>query len=192
MAEKKKKHKKLNARQKKFVAVYLETYNATQAAKEAGYKGKSDSVFRSIGSQNLTKLNIKEEISKQTADMGMGANEVLARLATMARGFDISDYIEQVETYAINRDGSEYFAGYEMKVDFAKLQRDGHSHLIKKVRSTGKCITIEWHDAKDALIQLGKNHRLFIDKFEFEGTIATSTPEAVDALQKAKKELGSK
>lgn len=185
----KKKLKKLNARQKKFVAVYLETYNATQAAREAGYKGKSDSVFRSIGSQNLTKLNIKEEISKQTAEMGMGANEVLARLATMARGFDISDYITQVETYKINRDGSEYFAGYEMKVDFDKLQRDGHSHLIKGVRSTGKGITIEWHDAKDALIQLGRNHKLFTDKHEFEGTIATSTPEAVDALRKAQKEL---
>ena len=44
----------------------------------------------------------------------------------------------------------------------------------------------------NALIQLGKSHKLFTDKLEFEGSIFTSTPEAVDALRKAKKELEKK
>ena len=48
---------KLNARQKSFCEYYVVSGNATEAAIKAGYKEKN---ARFIGSENLTKANIKE------------------------------------------------------------------------------------------------------------------------------------
>ena len=176
-----------------FVEYYLSNgYNATLAAKQAGYKAKKDVTFRNIGSENLTKPYIEKRIAERTAGVAMKADEVLSRLSGMAKGFDIIDYVEQVEVYRIDSEGDQYFYGYNLKIDDVKLQADGHSWLIKEIRQTRDGMIIKWHDAMAALIQLGKNHKLFTEKHEFEGTIATSTAEAVDALRKAKKELGGK
>lgn len=193
MAEKKKKLRKLTTKLRLWADYYMANgWNGTLAAKQAGYNAKSDKAFSVIGSENLARLNVQAYISKRTADIAMEADEVLARLSGMAKGFDIIDYVEQVETYGVDSEGDKYFKGYELKIDREKLQEDGHSWLIKEIRQTKEGMIIKWHDAMIALIQLGKNHKLFTDKHEFEGTIATSTPEAVDALRKAKKELNAK
>lgn len=52
---------KLNPRQKNFVIHYLQTLNATKAAKMAGY---SEKTARIQGSKNLTKANIFEAINQ--------------------------------------------------------------------------------------------------------------------------------
>ena len=52
---------KLNARQKSFCEFYVASGNATDAAIKAGYKEKN---ARFIGSENLTKANIKEYIEE--------------------------------------------------------------------------------------------------------------------------------
>ena len=52
---------KLNARQKAFCEFYVVSGNATEAATKAGYKEKN---ARFIGSENLTKVNIKEYIEE--------------------------------------------------------------------------------------------------------------------------------
>lgn len=52
---------KLNARQKAFCEYYVVSGNATEAAIKAGYKEKN---ARFIGSENLTKANIKEYIEE--------------------------------------------------------------------------------------------------------------------------------
>ena len=54
--------KGLSDKQKVFAQEYLVDFNATQAAIRAGYSKKSAKV---IGCQNLTKLNIQQEIQKQ-------------------------------------------------------------------------------------------------------------------------------
>ena len=50
---------KLNARQKAFCEYYVASGNATEAAIKAGYSEKN---ARFIGSENLTKANIKKYI----------------------------------------------------------------------------------------------------------------------------------
>lgn len=162
------KPKKLTAKQKLFVEYYLQTWNAAQAAKAAGYKG-SYATLRSIGSENLTKPNILAEIERRFKEIAMSSEEVMARLSGMARAFDVADYIEFRETYAINKDGDEYFTGYDMQVDLDRLQADGYSHLIKKVKSTSRGIEVEWHDQMAALVHLGKYHKLFIERHEHTG-----------------------
>ncbi len=52
---------KLNARQKSFCEFYVASGNATESAIKAGYKEKN---ARFIGSENLTKTNIKNYIKE--------------------------------------------------------------------------------------------------------------------------------
>ena len=47
---------KLAEKEKRFIDYWLETGNATEAARRAGYTAKTESTMRSIGSNNLTKL----------------------------------------------------------------------------------------------------------------------------------------
>lgn len=193
MAEKKK-AKKLNTKQRLWADYFLSNgFNKSLAAKQAQYKAKSDGGFRKIGWENSTKPHIQEYIEKRLEEVGMGANEVIARLTALSEGVDIIDYIEQKEKYAINKAGEEYFAGYDIKVDFKRLQADGYGYLIKKVRATAQGTIVEFHDSVQALIQLGKHHGLFIETIKVDATVkTTSTAEAVDVLQKARKKLKAK
>jgi len=59
------KEEKLTEKQKMFCKEYMVDLNATQACIRAGYSEKTAKV---IGSQNLTKLNIQEEITKLMKD----------------------------------------------------------------------------------------------------------------------------
>lgn len=56
-----KKGEKLTLKQQAFVAEYLKSGNATEAARRAGYKG-SDKTLKSIGTENLSKPVIKGAI----------------------------------------------------------------------------------------------------------------------------------
>ena len=52
---------KLNARQKAFCEYYVACGNATEAAIKAGYKEKN---ARKVGSENLTKVDIKSYVKE--------------------------------------------------------------------------------------------------------------------------------
>lgn len=77
----------LTVKQQKFVSAYVESGNATQAALDAGY---SKHTARTVGSQNLTKLDIKSAIAermKEIEDAKIAkADEVLQYLTTVLRG----------------------------------------------------------------------------------------------------------
>ncbi|WP_127849708.1 terminase small subunit [Lacticaseibacillus hulanensis] len=78
---------KLTAKQDKFVAAYIECGNATQAALDAGYSKRT---ARSVGSENLTKPDIKNAINERTAELESHkiarADEVLQFLTSVLRG----------------------------------------------------------------------------------------------------------
>ena len=69
---------KLTPKQKAFCEFYIETGNATVAAKKAGYKGQN---LNRIGTENLSKLVIKEYLEKRLAEIDAkriaNADEVL-------------------------------------------------------------------------------------------------------------------
>lgn len=77
--------RQLTDKQRLWVEAYLETWNATEAAKQAGYNGSYDTI-RAIGSQNLSKSHLKAAIEERLTEAAMSANEVLARIARIARG----------------------------------------------------------------------------------------------------------
>lgn len=72
----------LRNKQRVFVESYLTTWNATQAAREAGYSERS---AYSIGQENLKKPAISAYIQARLSDVCMTADECLVLLAGLAR-----------------------------------------------------------------------------------------------------------
>lgn len=147
----------LNLKQQAFIDEYLKCRNAAESARRAGYSPKT---ARSIGAENLTKPDISAEISRRTTENAMGADEVLSRLASHARG-TIEDFVSFMPgPYPV------------FTLDLDKARERNVLHLIKKLKYNDEGYPeIELHDAQAALVQLGKAHKLFTDKTEHRGEI---------------------
>lgn len=78
---------KLTPKQKAFCDYYIETGNATEAAKRAGYKGNN---LNRIASENLSKLDLKAYIDERMAQIEdkriAKGEEVLQYLTKVMRG----------------------------------------------------------------------------------------------------------
>lgn len=125
----------MTAKQQRFCDEYLIDLNATQAAIRAGYSKKT---ARTIGQQNLTKLDIRQYIDARMAEKESALiadqNEVLKYLTAVMRG----DHTEQ----------TPIFIG------------DG----IQKITD----IDVSAKDRLKAAELLGKRYSLFTDKVETE------------------------
>lgn len=80
--------KRLTGKQASFVDKYLgeARFNASLAAKLAGYKATSKHSFEAIGSENLAKSRIRKTIDEYFRMSRMTADEVLNELSELARG----------------------------------------------------------------------------------------------------------
>ena len=76
---------KLTEKQKRFIDYYIETANATESAKRAGYSSKT---AKNIGAENLTKLNyfIQERLQQLEDNRIASQEEVLQYLTKVMRG----------------------------------------------------------------------------------------------------------
>lgn len=76
---------KLTEKQKRFIDYYIETGNASEAARMAGYRGDN---MNKIGSENLTKLDkyIKARMEPVDKARIASADEVLEYLTAVLRG----------------------------------------------------------------------------------------------------------
>lgn len=137
----------LTIKQRVWVEEYLRCWNATEAARQAGYKWP-----RQSGYLNATKDYIKEEIHKRLSAKCMGADEVLMRLAEQAR-------VSIGMFFTTNEDG-------EIVVDWPVILSGKYGHLIKSISFTRSGPKIEVYDAQHALAHLGKHHGLFTDKLD--------------------------
>ncbi len=136
---------KLTARQRVFVEEYLICWNASEAARRAGYKGKPNVV----GPRLLANVSIQEAIKARVDELSMSANEVLLGLTAQARG-TLDDFI------VLGKDG--------LRIDLNKARKAGKLSLVKKLSETKYGLAIELHDAQAAMVQLGRVHGMFIDK----------------------------
>ena len=77
----------LTEKQKRFVDYYIETGNATEAARRAGYQSKSEHGYESIGNENLRKLEaeIKERLESKEDGRIAKQDEVLRYLTSVMR-----------------------------------------------------------------------------------------------------------
>lgn len=80
----------LTAKQRKFVAEYVKTGNATQSYINAGYKVKSEKSANAAASQILRNIKVKKAINEKMAEIEshkiMDAVEYLQTLTSIARG----------------------------------------------------------------------------------------------------------
>jgi phage terminase small subunit len=83
----------LNPRQRKFAEGFCATFNATKAAVLAGY---SEKTARSIGSENLTKPDIKTAVRELLKKSAMDPEEIAARWTRLARA-GLQDFYTKVE-----------------------------------------------------------------------------------------------
>lgn len=83
--EDEKDYNKLTEKQKRFIDYYVETANATESAKRAGYSFKT---AKNIGAENLTKLNyfIQERLEQLDNNRIASQKEVLQYLTKVMRG----------------------------------------------------------------------------------------------------------
>lgn len=139
-------------RQQLFIDEYLKCWNASEAARRAGYTGDANTV----GPRLLANVGIKETIERRKAELIMSPEEVAARLTEQGR--------------------AEY-ANYFM-VDGFDLERciaDGKGHLIKKIKPTREGLEIEFHDPQAALVHVGRIHKMFTERAELVTSAATVT-----------------
>lgn len=146
----------LNVKQQAFIEHYLICWSATEAAKRAGYSVKT---AHSQGPRLLANAGVKAAIAGRIAELKASADEVLMRLAAHSRG-SIADFLTE--------------AG---DIDLTAARAAGKLHLIKKIKRTTRTddkdglyttVEIELYDAQAATVQLGRYHKLFVDRVEVE------------------------
>ena len=154
----------LTAKQQVFLAAYLECWNASEAARRAGYSALTAG---SQGGRLLKNVEISAEIETFKAKYIMAPEEVQIALTEQARS-DIGDFLTQ--------------AGDAVTVDLPKAIAAKKTGLIKKLSQTrtvrSRCeddtevtvsTTIELYDRQAALVQVGKIHKMFTERQELTG-----------------------
>lgn len=142
----------LTNKQRAFVEHYLATgdaqWNATEAAKLAGYKG-SRTTLAVAGSRLLRNAYIQEHIRVRLQEMGATTAELVQRWLARAR-VDISPFV--------GRNG----------LDVEALKAAGLGYLIKGVRETKDATTILLRDPDVAEERLARCLGMFTDRMKIE------------------------
>ena len=128
---------KLSLKQRLFVEAYVgkAAGNATEAARLAGYKG-SDRTLKVIGSENLTKPDIRDAVSVRVdkALKTMSADEVIAELVDIGKA-----PWSMFSSAEIDRDGN--VIGYTLrvgdKIRALELLGKYHKLFTEKVEHSG-------------------------------------------------------
>lgn len=170
----------LTQKQKVFVAQYLLTLNATEAARRAKYKDPEQA-----GYENKRKQEVAQAISAGLAELAMPSDELLARVSDQARG-SLDDFlrIERVTYHqrhpipAPTEDDPKAVEWVEdpvaveklvVDVDLEQAKQRGKLHLLKKVKWGQWGPEIEIYDAHAAQALLARHHGLLTDKQEISG-----------------------
>lgn len=164
----------LSNKQLAFVNEYLRCWNATEAARLAGYKG-NDKSLATIGWENLRKLEIADAIKQRVDAMTMSANEALLNLTEIARG-TMSDFVDLSGNLDLtserpgepgrvgNRAVDEADEVYWRSHDRFKLVKKIKQKTVVRAEETEYTKEIELYSRLEALELLGRHHSLFNDK----------------------------
>ncbi len=112
----------LTEKQKRFIDYYIETANATESAKRAGY---SEKTAKNIGAENLSKLNffIQERLQEIENKRIASLEEVLEFLTSGMRG-------EIKDQFGLD-------AAFQERIKCAELLGKRHGAFKEKVDVTG-------------------------------------------------------
>ena len=189
----------MTTKERAFVEYYLTHWNATEAARLAGYKNPNK-----LGPRKLVEVGIQQAIQARLSELKMSADEVLTRLSDQARG-SMADFLRvDDETITLtwsllsvptDSDGQPDTTGvmFELagqenvtptdrvlhtaeikrpvaRLDLLEAGKRGKLSLVKKYSLDDKGkVSIELYDAQAALVQMGKAHGLFVERAELSG-----------------------
>jgi hypothetical protein len=144
----------LTDKRQTFVDAYLECWNASEAARIAGYAAPGQQ-----GHRLLKDIEISDEIKRRVTERAMSADEVLIRLAAQARG-SMDDFVS-------------FRPGVKLPLlDLEKAHEAGKFGLVKKLKYTADgAVEFELYDAQAALMKLAQIHGLQTNKTEISGTL---------------------
>lgn len=156
----------MNTKQEAFVNEYLKDHNGTQAAIRAGYSKKT---ARTIASQLLAKLDISDAIKERVKERAMGPDEVLTRLADIARG-DITDLMDVSHTgFVIDLTGDTQEGKNPKTKLIKKIKQKVTTYLAKSESQEDREIVeteIELYSAQEALNTIAKLNGMITDKVD--------------------------
>lgn len=179
----------LTDQQQVFVEHYLFCWNATEAARHAGYAHPN-----AQGSRLLVNVSIAAKIAARLAEKAMAADEVMARLADVARG-DLADFVDVTDPTADLDEATDILDAKAKaggwRLNLGKAEQRGKLHLLKKLKSGQWGPEIELHDPVSALVQIGKHHALFVERTEHTGKDGGPLDITTPALDQAAKELAA-
>lgn len=162
--------KPLTRKQKVFVANFLKCWNASKAARDAGY---SEKTAYAIGSELLRKPEIKAAIDAAVEQIQMSANEAILRNSEVGRA-DLGNFFKVIDEWTFyplpsdeileyreveveeGKDGKspKMQTSYRVRkvvLDTDKLVDPRYSHLVKKFTDSPKNgLGIELYDAQAA------------------------------------------
>lgn len=148
----------MTEKQLKFCEYYLQTLNATESAKKAGY---SEKTAKQSGQRLLTFVDVKEYIEKrleeQDAKLVADTDEIMKYLTSVMRR-------EQKENIVIV---------VSEKVSESIKGEDGKMHRQTTTKEKAEVVEIpaKLSDANKSAELLGKRYKLFTDKTVIEGAI---------------------
>lgn len=153
---------KLTEKQKRFIEEYLIDLNATQAAIRAGYSPNS---ARDIGSENLTKPDIRARIDEALAERsrrtGINADRVLRELGRIAfvNPKDVIDFQTAEVKAGTSDDDLAAIAGMKVKyVPHKDFDEDGEPIIEQAIEREVKLC-----DKLKALEMCGRHLGMFKD-----------------------------
>lgn len=115
----------LTEKQKRFIDYYIQTGNASEACKLAGYKGNN---YNTIGAQNLAKLSkfIKVRLEEKDKERIASQDEVLEYLTRVMRGQE--------------KDQFDLDASLQDRTKAAELLGKRYGTFVDKKELSGSCI----------------------------------------------------
>ena len=130
-----------------FCEHYIQTNgNGTLSSRLAGFKGESDNVHAVNASRLLRNPKIRAYLADRYKEFAMSSDEVLMRLASIARA-SLTDYCDENGT-----------------INWEKVHKDGYA--LKSVKKGSK---LEFESKLRALELIGKAQAMFTEKIEVEG-----------------------
>jgi len=148
--------KDVGQREQLFIAEYLKDFNATRAAKAAGYSEKTAHV---TGHKLLNKGNIKEQVNAKCKEILDQSNEAAARIIKEYERLafaDMKDFVENSGDHVVVRNLED--------VDGRIIQSiESHPVVNNRDGIVGHAVKIKLHDKKGALDALAKYRKLLSD-----------------------------
>lgn len=139
---------KLTNRQRRFIDEYLISWNASDAARRAGYTGEA----AKIGSRLLTYVDIQIAIHERLEESAMKADENLKRIADQSR-LNLTDFVIEKTKDLFDKEGNVIGSVQVFELNWEELKKRGH--LIKSITNTQWGPRIEAYDGQAALFKIG-------------------------------------